>query len=766
MPRINNKVEVLRSLERTKEQFEVQYRENCDGTENYAFPEFSDADLEFMESFKKIYELGISQLQSFVNDLDSRSDELDEYSILYYITQLSNGPFSNYFKQFTANRGPTSIYAPSNDQQGCIGNSIKSNSTVPVFQSNSLNAGLGIFNKSTGFIQDIVREANAQTAAIYDSNFQSSIFDDNTLPFIDKSPRARANAEGLLSFGSAALGISEVANIGPRFISAATSAIENIVSDFIGQIAIAGNNEITNAIRQIANFNPVAATQDIVQNVTRSVIQGANNGSVGIIQQAAGSIQQAGNGIVQSTIGSLNQAITPALNIGGDVFGGIVQSGTQTAIDNIVAGGTGFNTTLVGGIVTNPIGAIGSVATNLLPGLANTSQGIIQNAGAQLLGSGTNILQNAAGALTGNLQSSLQGALASFSNFGVSFNSISLDNIIDGAVGNLQNIGQGILQNAAGSIGARCGQALGGKGTLLGSFAIGYVGGLFRGKSPKKPSQSPVNALGGGGGSWSPGTANGNYMIKDIKTHNIISEATEDIMSGLEASLGAAFRLLVFKKTLNYFNSEENESTSSSDPISRLLTFIEKVRNESGDEQFKQQCIEVETSLLGDKINADVKNLKGYYNTGTFDLYTNTGRLGNRPVKPEDADKDIKDNDRQKDDIFTNIPAATGRAVSIGCVGYHTHNEDGTTYYMPCSSMEEHCELTGNCPEEIDPENPLISEVDCEEPVMPGDTTTVGPDTTTTTTTTVAPTTTTLRPSPFVDVISALSQEDEDLPGY
>ena len=45
MPRINNKIEVLRSLERTKEQFEVQYRENCDGTENGAYPEFSNADL-------------------------------------------------------------------------------------------------------------------------------------------------------------------------------------------------------------------------------------------------------------------------------------------------------------------------------------------------------------------------------------------------------------------------------------------------------------------------------------------------------------------------------------------------------------------------------------------------------------------------------------------------------------------------------------------------------------------------------------------------
>ena len=132
-------------------------------------------------------------------------------------------------------------------------------------------------------------------------------------------------------------------------------------------------------------------------------------------------------------------------------------------------------------------------------------------------------------------------------------------------------------------------------------------------------------------------------------------------------------------------------------------------------------------------------------------LYTNTGRLGNRPIKPGDEDRDIKDDDRTKDDIFTTIDAATGRGVEIGCIGYHQHNEDGTTYYMPCSSMEVYCTITGDCPEPVDPKAPLISEVDCEDSVM----------TTTTTTTT-----TTLRPSPFVDVISALSQEDEDPPGY
>ena len=755
MPRINNKIEVLRSLERTKEQFEVQYRENCDGTENGAYPEFSDADLEFMESFQKIYQLGITQLQNFVNDLDERSDEIDEYSILYYISQLSNGPYANYFRQFTANRGPQSIYAPSNDQQAATTHSIKSNSTVPVFRSNSSNAGLGIFNKSTGFIQNILREANTQTSRIFDFNFQSSIYDDNTLPFIDKAPTARANAELNLSFGAAPLGIGEIYNIGPRFVNAATSALENIASEVIGKIAIAGNNEIVNAIQQIGNLNPKSITDSVLQSVTRSVIQNANNGAVDIIQQGIGGLQQAGNGIARDLVGSLNQAVAPVLDPIIDVGGGLLQSGIGTALDNLEGGSTGFNTTVIGGIVTNPIGAIGQIGTNLLPNIANTAQGIVQNAGNILLGSGTSIMENSIGQLGNNLQTSLQGVAASFSNLGVSLNSISLDNIIGGAVDNLKGIGQGIVTNAAGSLGAKVGQALGGKGTLLGSFAIGYVSGLFGGKRPQKPSQAPVNALGGGGSSWSPGTANSNYMIKDIKMHNIISEATEDIMKSLESSLGAAFRLLVFKKTLNYFNAEENESFTTDDPITRLLTFIKKVRNESGNEQFKQECVEIETSLLG---NATIGNrtntLQAYYSTGTMSLYTNTGRLGTRPLKPEDEDNEGVD-DAVIDDRFDTPDDAIDRADDIGCQGYHTHTEDGTTYYMPCSSMDEYCELTGNCPDKEDPESPLTNEVDCEEVIM---ITTTTPNPNITTTTTIAPTTTTLRPSPFVDVISALSQ--------
>ena len=101
---IDNKVEILRCLERTKEQFEVQYQKNCEGENNRKFSEYSDADKEFMEEYKKVYELGITQLQSFVNKLDEEGGEIDDYSLLYYITQLSNGPYAEEFATFSQNK--------------------------------------------------------------------------------------------------------------------------------------------------------------------------------------------------------------------------------------------------------------------------------------------------------------------------------------------------------------------------------------------------------------------------------------------------------------------------------------------------------------------------------------------------------------------------------------------------------------------------------------------------------------------------------------
>jgi len=197
---IDNKVEILRCLERTKEQFEVQYQKNCDGRSNQKYPEYSDADKEFMEEYKKVYELGITQLQSFVNKLDEEGGEIDDYSLLYYMTQLSNGPYAEQFDTFSQNKveqaGGNSIFNKAPDSLGSLANSVQTNASVPVFRSESLNTGASLFNKSPIFMQDILGEAARGTADVFNFNFESSIFNDNTLPYIDKYPKARANIEG------------------------------------------------------------------------------------------------------------------------------------------------------------------------------------------------------------------------------------------------------------------------------------------------------------------------------------------------------------------------------------------------------------------------------------------------------------------------------------------------------------------------------------------------------------------------------------------
>ena len=59
---MRNKIEILRSILFTKEDL-VNYK-NIDD-------KFSKVEIEFMVEFKKIYELGLNQLEKFINKLES-----------------------------------------------------------------------------------------------------------------------------------------------------------------------------------------------------------------------------------------------------------------------------------------------------------------------------------------------------------------------------------------------------------------------------------------------------------------------------------------------------------------------------------------------------------------------------------------------------------------------------------------------------------------------------------------------------------------------
>ena len=49
----------------------------------------------------------------------------------------------------------------------------------------------------------------------------------------------------------------------------------------------------------------------------------------------------------------------------------------------------------------------------------------------------------------------------------------------------------------------------------------------------------------------------------------------------------------------------------------------------------------------------------------------------------------------KSDDLYNTMDEALERAREIGCVGYHTHEVDGQTMYMPCGEMSDYTRLTG-----------------------------------------------------------------------
>jgi len=79
--------------------------------------------------------------------------------------------------------------------------------------------------------------------------------------------------------------------------------------------------------------------------------------------------------------------------------------------------------------------------------------------------------------------------------------------------------------------------------------------------------------------------------------------------------------------------------------------------------------------------------------------------LGSNEVPPTDAgnERDAEEYEEEDEDekaqirrdVFTTEAEALARAGEIGCVGSHSHDEDGRLVYMPCKTHDEYIELTG-----------------------------------------------------------------------
>ena len=224
MATINNKVEILRALERTERQFNALLERNCEGElrdpvivvtpktggidgggaggvnksiqPTVQGQTFSKEDKELLEAFKNINQLGVDKLQEFISSLMALSRLLDPYTIQYYIRQLYNGPYAKFVREFARFQG---IFQRITDTLGIISAVSRSNSSTPVFSGVAAAVSVGVLNKSPTFLQREVNSIARTTAEVFNYNFQSSIFDDNTLPYIDKRPLQRV-ADDIDSF--------------------------------------------------------------------------------------------------------------------------------------------------------------------------------------------------------------------------------------------------------------------------------------------------------------------------------------------------------------------------------------------------------------------------------------------------------------------------------------------------------------------------------------------------------------------------------------
>lgn len=180
---MRNKIEILRSICFTKEDLA-----------NYKNNQFSQTEIDFMIEFKKIYELGLNQLEKFIKKLDSGGNQLQPSDITYYVKQLLNGPLSTYAKQLGGN---TKYFKAINDIFGSNGNNEITSHNTALYQDGDMPLGmpLDMYNKSPRFIQNMVISANTEVEKMFRSSLNASMVNDNTLPIIDKKAQERYSAE-------------------------------------------------------------------------------------------------------------------------------------------------------------------------------------------------------------------------------------------------------------------------------------------------------------------------------------------------------------------------------------------------------------------------------------------------------------------------------------------------------------------------------------------------------------------------------------------
>jgi hypothetical protein len=192
-PRMGTSIERLRALQHTAHGMNKLIKANN------SFGAFSSVDKLLMESFKKIFHLGSKQLSRFFEDFSGKlkyGSAISPYDQLYYKTQLLNSPFRGKVIAKVVNkerywRNKTDIMGITGD----INNRASSETPIYDYWTGRSDVSSVTRTKMPGFMQANINILQTTATGLVTQGVFGSIFIDNTLPLIDKSPINRYNTE-------------------------------------------------------------------------------------------------------------------------------------------------------------------------------------------------------------------------------------------------------------------------------------------------------------------------------------------------------------------------------------------------------------------------------------------------------------------------------------------------------------------------------------------------------------------------------------------
>ena len=274
----NNKTEMLRSLFVTRKQFVNLIERDCDG--NLSGPiqghVYTEHELDFMDSFLKTFELGLDQLDDFMWKLDDVMGvlgsvqgvlRLDECSLLYYLRQVLNGPWACAAVDISSLlSGNFNMLQSTNNAIGTLGNAVRNNISATVYGLEPVNAALDLYNHLPPKMQENIGNGIKTATNVFNFNQESQVYNDQTLPYIDKLSGLRVNTEWEQGFTNLASG-----NLLLKDISF-FNTLKNASGDVFGEI----ENALGFAANKIYEFQKLTNIFAINANRTFGALNAVN----------------------------------------------------------------------------------------------------------------------------------------------------------------------------------------------------------------------------------------------------------------------------------------------------------------------------------------------------------------------------------------------------------------------------------------------------------------------------------------------------------